>query len=217
MNLHPNSHPILFPRVRSFASDVVDIAVQSLNFTLGRIWRKIFRPRQATSVEQLRKLRMLLHFWRFDSLGRRCGLGRRIRFAGNLEIRIGDRSAVLNNVTIVGEGSISIGKDSCIGDSCIVATHSKITIGDNVMVAAFCYIIDSDHAFDDTHLLVMQQGINVDPIVIENDVWIGAHTIILKGTHIGAGAIIAANSVIKGTIPNRAIVYGSPGRVIGYR
>lgn len=54
-------------------------------------------------------------------------------------------------------------------------------------------------------------------IVIENDVWIGAHCVILSGAHIGNGAVVAANSVVTGSIPPYAIVAGSPAKVIKYR
>ena len=55
------------------------------------------------------------------------------------------------------------------------------------------------------------------PVVIGNDVWVGAHACILPGTTIGDGAVIGANAVVGGTIDPYAIVSGNPGRVIGYR
>lgn len=55
------------------------------------------------------------------------------------------------------------------------------------------------------------------PIVIDHDVWIGAHCVILGGAHISTGAIIAANSVVTGFVPPYAIVAGSPAKVIKYR
>jgi acetyltransferase-like isoleucine patch superfamily enzyme len=54
-------------------------------------------------------------------------------------------------------------------------------------------------------------------IVIENDVWIGAHCVVLSGAHISTGAIVAANSVVTGFVPPYAIVGGSPAKVIKYR
>lgn len=54
-------------------------------------------------------------------------------------------------------------------------------------------------------------------ITIGNDVWIGSHSVILGGVHIGNGAIIAANSVVNKNVPNYAIFGGSPAKIIGYR
>lgn len=55
------------------------------------------------------------------------------------------------------------------------------------------------------------------PIIIGNDVWIGARSIILDGVTIGHGAVIAANSVITKDVPPYAIVGGTPGKIIKYR
>jgi acetyltransferase-like isoleucine patch superfamily enzyme len=55
------------------------------------------------------------------------------------------------------------------------------------------------------------------PIEIKNDVWIGAHSVILSGAVIDNGAIVAANSVVTGYVPPYAIVAGSPAKVIKYR
>lgn len=55
------------------------------------------------------------------------------------------------------------------------------------------------------------------PIVVGNDVWIGAQCVILSGVTIGNGAIIAANSVVNKDVPPYAVVAGSPAKIIKYR
>ncbi len=55
------------------------------------------------------------------------------------------------------------------------------------------------------------------PVVVGNDVWIGAHACLLPGTTIGDGAVIAAYAVVRGTVPPYSIVSGNPGRIVGYR
>lgn len=55
------------------------------------------------------------------------------------------------------------------------------------------------------------------PIVLEDDVWVGDHALILSGVHIGRGAIIAAGAVVAKDVPPYAIVGGNPARVIRYR
>lgn len=55
------------------------------------------------------------------------------------------------------------------------------------------------------------------PIKIANDVWIGAHTVILSGVQIGNGAIIGAGSIVTSDVPDYAIVAGNPAKVIKYR
>ena len=51
-------------------------------------------------------------------------------------------------------------------------------------------------------------------IVIEDDVWIGAKVIVVSGTKIGRGSVVAAGSVVSGEIPPYSIVVGNPGRVM---
>lgn len=55
------------------------------------------------------------------------------------------------------------------------------------------------------------------PITVGNDVWIGAHSCLLPGCKIGDGAVVAAYSVVRGTVPPYAIVAGNPSEIVGYR
>ena len=59
--------------------------------------------------------------------------------------------------------------------------------------------------------------ISKGPIEIENDVWIGTNALILGGSKIGNGCIVAGNAVINKVYPDYAIIAGVPGKVIGYR
>lgn len=66
---------------------------------------------------------------------------------------------------------------------------------------------DIGHAYDHNHYQV----------VIGNDVWVGCHTIILGGVHIGNGAVIGAGAVVAKDVPPYAVVVGNPARVVKYR
>ena len=63
----------------------------------------------------------------------------------------------------------------------------------------------------------VQEGRMVEPIIIDNDIWIGASVIVLNGVHIGPGAVVAAGAVVTKDVPPYAIVGGVPARVIRYR
>ena len=54
-------------------------------------------------------------------------------------------------------------------------------------------------------------------IVVEEDVWIGARSTLLRGTHLGRGCIVGAGSVVRGSVPPYAIVLGNPAKVIGFK
>lgn len=112
--------------------------------------------------------------------------------------------------------AIKIGNNVGISSSSIWA-HKSITIGNNVTIGANCTIVDSDcHSLDHRH-----RGKPVDleykidlPIVIEDDVLIGAQSIILKGVTIGERSVIGAGSVVTKNIPPDVIAAGNPCRVI---
>ena len=120
------------------------------------------------------------------------------------------------------QGSIYVeqGGDIAIGDNVgMTSTHMWIakglTIGNHVKVGANVLFMDTD-----THQIDYLQrrdgnGLIVSaPITIEDDVWIGAHCIILKGVTIGARSIVGAGSVVTKDIPADCIAVGNPCRVI---
>ena len=84
------------------------------------------------------------------------------------------------------------------------------------MIAAHCYIIDSDHGME-ANMNMMQQVDSVKKVVIGNDVWIGSGVKVLKGSEIKDGAVVGANAVVKQIVPNDCIVAGVPARIIGKR
>lgn len=84
------------------------------------------------------------------------------------------------------------------------------------MIAAHNYIIDMDHGIARGELICKQSN-SVCPVVIGNDVWLGACATILKGSKIGNGAVIGAKALVKGEIPENAIAVGIPAKVLRYR
>jgi len=113
------------------------------------------------------------------------------------------------------QGLISIGKNTRIHGSCLHACKS-IIIGRNCLIAANCQIIDSnghDLSFDDVENRINTKGIAKE-VYIEDNVWIGANSIILPGVRIGFGSVIAANSVVKNDIPSMVLAGGNPAIII---
>ena len=93
--------------------------------------------------------------------------------------------------------------------------HQSVTIGDNVKIGACVLIMDTDaHPMDYLARRNSGEGTKSAPIVIEDDVWIGAHSIILKGVTIGARSIIGAGSVVTKSIPADCVAAGNPAKVI---
>jgi acetyltransferase-like isoleucine patch superfamily enzyme len=120
--------------------------------------------------------------------------------------------------------TISIGHNVYIGPGAMfLASDSFIKIGDKVMFGPNVSIIGGNHA---THIIgkmmadykISDKSPDDDqPVVIEEDVWVGAGAHILNGVNIKRGSIIAAGAVVTKDVPPYAIVGGVPAKLIKYR
>lgn len=111
--------------------------------------------------------------------------------------------------------SIAIGDNTRLHGSCIHA-YGSISIGKNCLIAANCHIIDGnghDMSYPDVSNRINTTG-KVKPVVVEDDVWICANTIVLPGVTIGRGSIISANSVVTADIPSMVVAGGNPAVVL---
>lgn len=118
-----------------------------------------------------------------------------------------------------GIGDISIGSHSYINSCCVLYSGNGITIGDNVLVASHCTFAPVNHAFSSREKLIREQGFlpSKGGIVIEDDCWIGANTVILDGTHIGKGCVVGASSLVKGKLEPYGIYAGNPLKLLKMR
>lgn len=111
---------------------------------------------------------------------------------------------------------ISIGNNSGIGDRSII--NGPIEIGENVMMSPEVWIMTVNHCADRIDIPMNRQGFtSPKKVIIGNDVWIGARTIILPGVKIGEGSIVAAGSVVTKDVLPYTIVGGVPAKVIKSR
>lgn len=114
----------------------------------------------------------------------------------------------LNNAV----GDLIIGDHSRVGlGNTIIA---PVTIGSHVNLAQNVTVTGLNHHFEDVNLPIDRQGVRTSPIVIEDNVWIGAHTVILPGVTIGKHSIVAAGSVVRTSIPPYSVCAGVPARLI---
>jgi acetyltransferase-like isoleucine patch superfamily enzyme len=116
-----------------------------------------------------------------------------------------------------GGGTIRIGKNTGINDHCTLTSLYLIEIGDHTRIAERVSIRDYDHEFEDLAVPICKQGFKGSPIHIEENCWIGAGVVILKGVRIGSGSVVGANSVVTRDIPKNSIAVGAPARVIRAR
>ncbi|MDY6934514.1 MAG: acyltransferase [Spirochaetota bacterium] len=98
--------------------------------------------------------------------------------------------------------NISIGKGSRInGYANLRFKKGRITIGSNVLFGQFVTIIAHSYNYENKNQLIKDQGMYTKDVVIGNDVWIGAYTLIMPGVKIGDGAVIGASSVVTKNVP----------------
>ena len=118
---------------------------------------------------------------------------------------------------VVLEGSeIVIGDNVGISGATINAAKS-VRIGNNVMIGSGCIITDTDsHPIRWQDRLDNPNSTVSKPIVIEDNVFIGARSIILKGVTISFGSVVGAGSVVSKDVPPNVIVCGNPARIVKY-
>lgn len=116
------------------------------------------------------------------------------------------------------ENTVSIGEFTQINPFTVIYGGSGVSIGNNVMIAPHCMIAAGDHDFQQTERPMRFAGsISKGPIVIEDNVWIGANCTITSGVRIGRDAVVAANSVVTKDVNPYEIVGGVPAKLIGNR
>lgn len=137
-------------------------------------------------------------------------------------IRLGNRVFVSRQAHISSrDGNITVGDNVSFGPFTIVHSvdESTVRIGGNVIIAANCYLVGSpNYRHERTDIPMLEQGFEAGRgIEIEDDVWIGASTVVLDGARIGRGSIIGAMSLVRGEIPPYSIAFGVPATVRGTR
>lgn len=111
---------------------------------------------------------------------------------------------------------ITIGNNSGIG--MYAKVPNDIIIGEVVMMGVNVTIFGSNHVFDRTDIPMRKQGMRKEqPVIIEDDVWIGSNSIIMAGRKIAKGSIVAAGSVVTKDFPEYSIIGGNPARLIRSR
>ncbi len=92
--------------------------------------------------------------------------------------------------------------------------HSSIEIGDDVYTGPYVYITDQNHTYGDPEIPVGRQWPANQSVRIGAGSWLGAGAVILPGAQLGRNVVVAAGAVVRGEIPDNAVVAGVPAKVI---
>ncbi|HRH36216.1 MAG TPA: acyltransferase [Catalimonadaceae bacterium] len=140
----------------------------------------------------------------------------KIVYAGR--IQIGKGCQIHEGVLIKSYGgSIEIGDNVSLNAYCIAYGHGGLKIGDNCRIAAQTVFIPSNHKFDRTDIPINDQGLSLEGIVVEEDVWIGTGVKVLDGVTIRKGCVIAAGSVVNKSTEAYGVYAGIPARLVKSR
>jgi acetyltransferase-like isoleucine patch superfamily enzyme len=166
----------------------------------------------------------LLRLFHPIAIGRDASIEPDVIFPTGRPIRIGARVFIgrrsIFELDDAGDGPLDIGDDTWISHDCHVQAHAALRIGRQVLVGEFTSIRDTTHRYDDPARPVKEQGDVYGRVTVEDGVWIGRGCLVLgrpEGVVLGEGSIIAANSVVHGSVPPGTIWGGAPARQLAVR
>ena len=125
-----------------------------------------------------------------------------------------------------GKGHIIIGDMSYVGPNSRIWSSVDIKIGNHCLISHNCNIIDSNSHPIDAQLRRLDyenifnggkglsDKVSCKPIVLGDDVWIGANSCVMKGVTLGDRTIVAAGSVVTKSFPSDVIVAGNPAKIV---
>jgi acetyltransferase-like isoleucine patch superfamily enzyme len=145
-------------------------------------------------------------------------------------IHIGARSHVCGTLRVFNHGGrIVIGDDCFVGERSNIWSMSSVTLGNRVQISHNVNVHDTiAHSLSasDRHahfVAITTSGhprelanVTSEPVVIEDDAWIGFNAAVLKGVRIGKGAVVGAGAVVTKDVPDFTIVVGNPAQPIGH-
>ncbi|HSX10042.1 MAG TPA: acyltransferase [Candidatus Saccharimonadales bacterium] len=146
----------------------------------------------------LAKLRAILLRFAFKKIGRDTSIQYGCFFNGMRNIEIGDKVYINHHTELL-------------------ARDVGISIGNYIMIGQHTILIADNHNYQDPKTLMIFQGSTNKKIIVEDDVWIGTHVIILPGVTIGRGSIVAAGAVVTKDVEPYSIVGGVPAKLLKYR
>ncbi|MES9525651.1 acyltransferase [Streptomyces capoamus] len=162
---------------------------------------------------------------RFGAIGE----GTRLAFPlgtvfGEPWIRLGAHCIIAEQVTLTAGlmPGVDLGPDPVlrIGDGVVlgrgshVIADTRVTIGKDCYFGPYVYVTSTNHSYDDPHEPIGRQWPRMEPVEIGPGCWIGTGAVILPGARIGRNVVVAAGAVVRGTVPDHAVVAGAPARVV---
>jgi len=139
-----------------------------------------------------------------------------LHFDNNVSIKRGATIVCSGVIKNKGVG-ISIGSNSAIGSNNFIHGGGGVNIGENVIMGPDVKIFSENHNFSDLKVPIRLQGESREGVLIKDDCWIGAGSIITDGVTIESGSIVGAGSVVTKSFPPNSIIVGNPAKLLKHR
>jgi acetyltransferase-like isoleucine patch superfamily enzyme len=137
----------------------------------------------------------------------------RIRLRRGIRVSIGPRTRINKLVRFAGPGEVRVGAD-CLLNATWIGAWTTVTVGDRCLLSD-CEILDNNfHNLDPARRHDPPSPGTRGPILIEDNVWIGGHALVMKGVRIGRDSVVGAGSVVRADVPARVVVTGNPQQIV---
>jgi acetyltransferase-like isoleucine patch superfamily enzyme len=180
-------------------------------------------PQQSRRRLTLANLRAMLRWlWiqaRYRNAPRRLfylGPGSWLEIGPTASMEFGSRVRIMGRLTLSVHGRLQVGANLHVNRDCSISTMESITIGRDCGIAEGCSIHDMTHCFGPewSGVPFLERPFWTEPIVMGDNVWIGAHCTVVGGVTIGDDVVVAANSVVTRDLPSHCLAAGAPARVV---
>lgn len=141
-----------------------------------------------------------------------------LRVHGNALLRIEDWVRVDRGVRLLAnnQATVSLGENTRVGLYSVFNGGDTISIGKKCLISGHVYVQTSMHRHA-VGKFIQDQGYDHSPVILEDDVWLGAHVLVLPGCTLKHGAIVGSNSVVTKDVEPNTIVAGSPAKFLKMR
>ena len=140
----------------------------------------------------------------------------------------GNKVFIADNVTIDsfvkikfagGAGDVVISKNVYLNSGVVIYSGNGVAIGENTLVAANTTFAATNHEYRSRDKTIIEQRFmpSKGGIIVEDDCWIGANCVLLDGTILHRGCVVAAGTIVKGEWQEYAVIAGSPAKILRFR
>lgn len=155
----------------------------------------------------------------------RIGTGTRLAFPqgtvfGERWIELGSHCVIGEQVTLTAglmpdldlgpDPILTLGDGVVLGRGSHLVADTTVTIGPDTYCGPYVYITSTNHSYDDPNEPVGRQWPRMEPVAIGPGCWIGTGAVILPGATLGRNVVVAAGAVVRGEVPDHAVVAGCP-------